>query len=153
MANFFKKLFGKAPDDGLPADLVEDTTDPAESIEELYGEFCETFLIEPGVTLISRLRADGHDELLQWLRWDTDKPEPKALIRLGVSAFRGGLEVWDGSPLDMFIEGDPAADGGPSEESVTGLSWFCKITRSPITIYWDSLAEGQIHHMEITLDG
>ena len=149
MFNSLKKLFNKpAPEQERPP--LDDTTRPDEPLEALYAEFCRTFCVEPGVPLMSRIQADEDHFLRDWLRWDTDRPEPKALIRLGVSAFRGGLQVWDGQPLDMYIEGEREDDGGPSEESITGLSWFCKETGSPITIYWESLADGQMKVTKIT---
>ena len=150
MFKSLKKLFEKTPQPPERPPL-DDSTDPNESLEDLYREFCETFCVQPGIPLMSRIHAQPDHFLREWLRWDTNRPEPKALIRLGVSWARSG-RPWDSPPLDMYIEGEAADDGGPSDESVMGLSWFCKETGSPITIFWESLKDGQMHVQKITRD-
>jgi hypothetical protein len=138
---------------GREQDQAESRVRPEESIAELYDEFCRTFFIRPGVTLMDQLREQRNTQLLKWLHWNTLEPEPKAFIRLALECTRSGMSVWSREKVEWYIEGLPANDGGPSPASEEGLALLCKATGSAFDIFYTSRASGEIQFVTMEPTG
>lgn len=108
---------------------------PGESLEDLYKEFCATFCFKPGTNLMQYLKDNGYTDLIKWLHWDTNEPEPKGLIRLFVSSTREGYRSWEQSGITLVHDGGwDITGGGPSQSTQKALSELAKILEKKILV-------------------
>ena len=143
-----KLLGGKRRDDvGGTSDAApgEGRTDPesGERLEDLYEEFCATFCFRPDTNLMQYLRDNDHTDLIEWLRWDTNEPEPKALIRLFVASTRQGHKAWEKGGLTFVREGGWDSTGGaPSRATQNALAKLAKIMGLKLNLGYKEKPDG-----------
>ena len=99
-----------------------------------YEEFCATFCVRPGTSLMELLRTQGHRDLLRWLDPSSDEAEPKAVVRLLVEATRQGLNLWDQRGITLYLEGRWSR-GGPSDQTRQALGFLAEALHLPVTLY------------------
>jgi hypothetical protein len=147
--SFLRRLLGGSPKAGT-APPSKTTTAAAggvagthQSLEDLYSEFCATFCFKPGVNLMEYLKANGHVDVIDWLRWDTAEPEPKALIRLFVQTVREERQPWKMHGLTFVRAGDDGiAVGAPTEKTQQALSVLAKVMSQPIDLGYKDSPDG-----------
>ncbi len=135
--SLLRKLFGKG--DAPAAEEKPRSVGDDEPLEALYEEFCTTVCVRPGVLLMEHLKAEGHTELIEWLHWDTDQPEPKSLIRAAVAMARGGRGFWEvEGPVRMT-----RTEGSPPPHTAKALADLAKVLGLGITLYCEEPDGGE----------
>lgn len=152
----FGKLFGrKGADEKAPQEQAAEAEGAAhtgggaafggEAAQEEYEEFCATVQLRPGVLLMDHLAAHGPEKLRQWLHPNTPEPEPKGFIQAALGLARKGSTLADLSedPIDLWTDGWPQYDGGPSERTGEALKLLAGLINRTFKLYYQRKSDEQ----------
>lgn len=120
----------------------------AADADALYDEFCRTFRDQRGLKFVETWKAEGHHQLLSWLRPATPCAVPRTFVKLIVDATRRGVRLWDQPSIAMMYVGDSDNGGLPPQASLDALAKLTQVLAKPIKLFYRPKPDGEVMVME-----